>query len=32
MQEIVWISSYCAEKGTPEDTEELELFKRYVDE
>ena len=32
MQEIVWICSYCAEKGTKEDTQELKLFKRYVDD
>ena len=32
MQEIVWISSYFAEKGRKEDTLELKLFKRYVDD
>ena len=32
MQEIVWICFYCAEKGRKEDTLELKLFKRYVDE
>ena len=32
MQAIVWISSYCAEKGTKEDTQELNLFKRYLDD
>ena len=32
MQEIVWICSYCAEKGRKEDTLELKLFKRYVDD
>ena len=32
MQEIVWICSYCAEKGTKEDTRELKLFKRYADD
>ena len=31
MQETVWICSYCAEKGK-EDTLELKLFKRYVDD
>ena len=31
MQEIVWICSYCAE-GRKEDTLELKLFKRYVDD
>ena len=31
MQDIVWICSYCAEKGTKEDTQELKVFKRYVD-
>ena len=30
MQDIVWICSHCAEKGTKEDTQELKLFKRYV--
>ena len=32
MQEIVWILSYCAGKGTTEDTQELKLFKRYMDD
>ena len=32
MQEFVWICSYCAEKGRKEDTLELKLFKRYVDD
>ena len=32
MQEIVWICSYCAVKGRKEDTLELKLFKRYVDD
>ena len=32
MQEIVWIFSYCAETVTREDTQELKLFKRYVDD
>ena len=32
MQEIVWICSYCAEKGRKEDILELKLFKRYVDD
>ena len=32
MQEIVWICSYCAEEGRKEDTLELKLFKRYVDD
>ena len=32
MQEIVWICSYYTEKGTKEDTQELKLFKRYVDD
>ena len=32
MQDIVWICSYCAEKGTKKDTQELKLFKRYVDD
>ena len=32
MQKIVWICSYCAEKGRTEDTRELKLFKRYVDD
>ena len=32
MQDIVWICSYCAEKGTKEDTQELKLIKRYVDD
>ena len=32
MQEIVWICSYCAEKGRKEDTLELKLFKVYVDD
>ena len=32
MQEIVWICSYIAEKGRKEDTLELKLFKRYVDD
>ena len=32
MQDIVWICSYCAEKGRKEDTLELKLFKRYVDD
>ena len=32
MQDIVSICSYCAEKGTKEDTHELKLFKRYVDD
>ena len=32
MQDIVWICSNCSEKGTKEDTQELKLFKRYVDD
>ena len=32
MQEIVWICSYCAEKGRKQDTLELKLFKRYMDD
>ena len=32
MQEFVWIGSYCTEKGRKEDTLELKLFKRYVDD
>ena len=32
MQDIVWICSYCAEKSTKEDTQELKFFKRYVDD
>ena len=32
MQEIVWTCSYCTEKGGKEDTLELKLFKRYVDD
>ena len=32
MREIVWICSYCTEKGRKEDTLELKLFKRYVDD
>ena len=32
MQDIVWIFSYCADKGTKVDTQELKLFKSYVDE
>ena len=32
MQEIVWICSYCAEEGRKEDTLELKLLKRYVDD
>ena len=32
MQEILRICSYCAEKGRKEDTLELKLFKRYVDD
>ena len=32
MQDIVWICSYCAEKGTKEDIKELKLFKRYVED
>ena len=32
MQESVWICSYCAGKGTKENTQELKLFKRYVDD
>ena len=31
-QEIVWICSYCAEEGRKEETLELKLFKRYVDD
>ena len=31
-QEIVWICSYCAEESRKEDTLELKLFKRYVDD
>ena len=31
-QEIVWICSYCAEIDRKEDTMELKLFKRYVDD
>ena len=32
IQEIVWIRSYCAEEGRKEDTLELKLFKRYMDD
>ena len=32
MQDIVWICSYCAEKGIKEDIQELKLFKRYEDD
>ena len=32
MKEIVWICSFCTEKGRKEDTLELKLFKRYVDD
>ena len=32
MQEIVWICSYCTEKGRKDDTLELKSFKRYVDD
>ena len=32
MQDIVWIWSSCAEKCTKKDTQELRLFKRYVDD
>ena len=32
MKETVGICSYFAEKGTKEDTKELKLFKRYVDD
>ena len=32
MQEIVWICSYCTEKGRKEDTLEMKLFKRYMDD
>ena len=32
MQEIALICSFCAEKGTTEDTQEMKLFKRYMDE
>ena len=32
MRKIVWICSYCPEKGRKEDTLELKLFKRYVDD
>ena len=31
-QEIVWICSYCTTKCRKEDTLELKLFKRYVDD
>ena len=29
LQEIVWICSYCAEKSTKGDTQEMKLFTRY---
>ena len=32
MQEIVWIFSFCADKGTTEDTQYLMVFKRYVND
>ena len=32
MQEVVWICSYCAEEGKKEDTLEMNLFMRYVDD
>ena len=32
MQDIVLICSNCAEKGTKEDTYEMKLFKRYVND
>ena len=32
MKEVVWICSYCAEKGTTEDTQELNLFMRSIDD
>ena len=32
MQEISWISSYCAEKSTTEDTQKLKIIKRYVND
>ena len=32
IQEMNWIFSYCAEKGTKEDTQELKFFKSYVDD
>ena len=32
MQDIVWICSYCAEKRTKKDTQELKLFTSYVDD
>ena len=32
MQDIVWICSYCADKDTKDGTQELKLFKKYVDD
>ena len=32
MQEYVRICSYCAEKGSTEDTQELKRIKSYVDD
>ena len=32
MRKIVWICSYCAEKGRKVDTLELKLFEMYVDD
>ena len=32
VQELVWICSYCAGKTTKEDTQELKLLKRYVND
>ena len=31
MQEVVWISSFCTEKGTTEDIQALKLSRRYLD-
>ena len=32
MQDINWICSYCTEKGSKENAQELKLFKSYVDD
>ena len=32
MQENVWVCSYCTQKRTKADTQELKSFKRYVDD
>ena len=31
-QEIIWIYSFCAEKGAKEDTQGLKFFKSYMDD